>query len=243
MPRMKPPPNTELPGSLTIGLPLFLIFGLLILDLAMPGGRFRELWIDSERGLVENLTTLFALVGLCTALIGARRSSRAGLPWLTAWLALFAFGFFYMAVEEASWGQHWIGWETPEWLARHNLYGETNFHNFSYRIDRVPKSLVGACIVVMGLGWPLFRSRLEPGMPAALRPLHWILPTRTGMPMAAGIFVIWLLNRTLVVLDLDRGNSVGFAGQEHLELLMSCYLLLYTLTITRRLRPAAAVPA
>lgn len=233
---MQPPSNIELPRSLAFGLPLFAIFGLLILDLVMPGGEFREVWIDSEHGLIENLTVLFALLGLCLAVAGARRAWSLELPWLVLWCALFGLGFLYIASEEASWGQHWVSWETPEWLAKHNRYGEANLHNISYRVDRIPKSIVGACIVIGGIGWPLFRSWLEPRLPGALRWSTWILPPRAALPMAVGFFVMWLVNRGFVAFDLYKQGGDGFAGQEHMELLITTYLLLYILALARSLK-------
>ncbi len=57
---MQTAPTIELPSSVSIALPIFVIFGLLVLDLIMPDGAFREVWIDSERGLIENLTAFAA---------------------------------------------------------------------------------------------------------------------------------------------------------------------------------------
>lgn len=47
-----------------------------------------------------------------------------------AWLVLLALGFFFIGMEEISWGQHFLGWSTPVGLA--NEQGETNLHNMSF---------------------------------------------------------------------------------------------------------------
>ena len=73
-----------------------------------------------------------------------------------AWLAAFLLGFLHIAGEEVSWGQHWFGWATPDWLAHLNLYGETILHNLSYAMDRVANSILGIQIVVFGLLRPLW---------------------------------------------------------------------------------------
>ena len=129
-----------------------------------------------------------------------------------------------------------MAWETPAWLAERNRYGEANLHNFSYSADRIPKSIVGACIVIGGIGWPLFRSRLEPRLPDGLRWATWILPLRAAMPMAVGFFVMWLINRSFIWLDFNQRSGDGFGGQEHMELLMSTYLFLYILALAHCLK-------
>ena len=44
-------------------------------------------------------------------------------------LALIAFSFFFIGMEEISWGQRIIGWDTPELVAEYNYQDETNLHN------------------------------------------------------------------------------------------------------------------
>ncbi len=110
----------DLPVSLSVGLPLFVFLGPAVLTILIADQKFVEIWIESELGLVENLTTLFALFGFVFALVAARRSARATNRLLTGWLVLFALGFLYIATEEASWGQHWFPWKTPEWLSEVN---------------------------------------------------------------------------------------------------------------------------
>jgi len=97
-------------------------------------GHLGEGWTNAflyERGITENLTA-FAL--LCTAVLTAvsivrwKNWSRLLIP-----AALFAAMFFLAAGEEASWGQHWLEFETPEALAKINAQGEMNLHNlYSY---------------------------------------------------------------------------------------------------------------
>lgn len=227
--------ETQLPKALSVGFPLVAFLGMLLLDLILPEGRFRDDWIDSELGLVENLTVILALFGLYYAVVGVRRSRALDLTWLTLWFAFFAIGFFYLAGEEANWGQHWIGWRTPDWLAEHNLYGESNLHNLSYPADRVPKSLVGVCIVIFGMGWPLFGNRIAPRIPPGLTWLVRVLPGTAELPTAICFFVLWLINRGLVVFDVQGSKDNGFAGQEHLELLLAGYLFLYAMALAQSL--------
>ncbi len=45
----------------------------------------------------------------------------------------------YFAGEEVSWGQHWLGWETPPAIAAVNDQQETNLHNTSSWLDQKPR--------------------------------------------------------------------------------------------------------
>ncbi|MFC4624191.1 hypothetical protein ACFO1V_02940 [Daeguia caeni] len=47
------------------------------------------------------------------------------------WLAALAVGFLFLGMEEISWGQWFIGWETPATFEG-NLQHETNLHNMSF---------------------------------------------------------------------------------------------------------------
>ncbi len=42
---------------------------------------------------------------------------------------LLTVGYFYVIMEEISWGQRIIGFSTPEFFKIHNLQGEVNLHN------------------------------------------------------------------------------------------------------------------
>jgi hypothetical protein len=225
-----------MPASLSVGLPLFVFLGPAILTLLIPDQEFVEIWIESERGLVENLTTVLAIIGVVVALVAVRRSAQVPNRLLTVWLVLFALGFLYIATEETSLGQHWIPWKTPDWLADVNRYGEANLHNVSTTIDRIPKTIVGLVVVLAGVGWPLYRRWRGIVLGGATDWRRWFLPTDGTLLLAAFFLSAWLIDRTLVALDMERSGGDGFSHQEHRELLMVTFLFLYTVSITRRLR-------
>ena len=232
--------SQDSPIRYSIGLPLFVFLGPAVLTLLSPDQEFVEIWIESEQGLVENLTTLFAVFGLIVSLVAARRSTRLSNRLLTGWLILFALGFLYIATEEASWGQHWIAWQTPDWLAEVNRYGEANLHNTSYVLDRIPKTVVGVSVVLSGVGWPLYRRWQHIVLPDPMDWRRWLLPTDGTLLLAVLFLFTWLVDRTLVWLDLDRSGGDGFSHQEHRELIMVTFLFLYTLSINRRLQSLRA---
>lgn len=88
--------------------------------------------------LVENLGAVAFLATSLVYFLMARRERQAPRPrrLLLAGLGLF---FLLAGGEEASWGQHWLGFETPAELKQINAQQETNLHNLwmvdSYAAD------------------------------------------------------------------------------------------------------------
>src|SRR3546814_4054045 len=64
-----------------------------------------------------------------------------------------------MAGEEASWGQHYAGWLTPENWQALNDQGETNLHNTSSWLDQKPRTLLEIGVIVGGILIPLLALR------------------------------------------------------------------------------------
>jgi hypothetical protein len=110
-------------GVLAIGV-LYSVFFLLD-----RGGLAR---LTDEDGLVENLGA-FCFLG--AALVLARAGllvRRAGQPRQGIWLLLLGALMFLCFAEEVSWGQRFLGIETPEAWKQANRQGETNLHNLSF---------------------------------------------------------------------------------------------------------------
>lgn len=85
--------------------------------------------MHSEGGPHESAQFLILLVALGAALAALARVPVRAYPWLAGWLGFAALCCLYVAGEEVSWGQHIIGWNTPEFWATLNDQGETNLHN------------------------------------------------------------------------------------------------------------------
>ncbi len=104
-----------------------------------------------DGGLVETLTAVFYASAIACASVLLKRASaiygaQAGPMWRTL-LMLGIFGFIAMIGEEISWGQHWLGFATPESLSEINLQHEANLHNL------VSPRLYD--LIYQGLGWGL----------------------------------------------------------------------------------------
>ena len=83
--------------------------------------------IYKEDGFLEYLTALFGLIASIILLISVVIKKGKYEIFFKIFLSLF---FFIFAMEEISWGQRIIGWETPTGLMERNYQNETNIHNF-----------------------------------------------------------------------------------------------------------------
>ena len=104
------------------------LLGASALVLLVPATRPIGLWLLAEDRVVEDLTFV---AFLAASMIAARLAwiHRHGFQWVGAAYLLLAVAFFGIGMEELSWGQRQLGFETPEWLRDVNRQGEINLHN------------------------------------------------------------------------------------------------------------------
>lgn len=109
-------------GLLAFSASIALLLTLDLLILPEASG----IW--GEDSAVESLQALvYILAGSIQLMIVMRPSEvRSTRRFFHVMLSVL---FFVVALEEISWGQRFIGWETPEFLRELNLQGETNIHN------------------------------------------------------------------------------------------------------------------
>jgi hypothetical protein len=104
------------------------LLGASALGLLIPATRPIGLWLLAEDRVVEALTFV---AFLAAGMIAARLAwiHRHGFQWVGGAYLLLAGAFFGIGMEELSWGQRQLGFETPEWLRDVNRQGEINLHN------------------------------------------------------------------------------------------------------------------
>lgn len=248
--RRRAAPGAPVPlSTLLLMAPAALIVLALVVISRRDPAWYRVLIV--EGGPFETVTALVYLAASLTAAAAAlmllRRSDRlfAGL------YAALALGFFVIAGEEVSWGQHIFQMQSPEFFAEHNLQQEINLHNFlQWRV--LHASYIGVSFL-MAFGWYVV-PRLLPRLPARFRSLveHklWmLLPERRLMLYALPCLVLYVY--------LDYANSIVwrvlgpewnvFSGgpddfylwknQEPIEMILAFGFLLFVALVVRRLRP------
>ena len=228
-----------LPPVLWIGLPLAMLIA--VFGGRLAGDAFYRRWIYGELALVELSTVVFALSAAALAIACWRQRAALPQPWLSWWLLVFAAGALYFGGEEASWGQHLLGWSTPESIARLNDHGETNLHNITNWADEKPKQLVDLASLIGGVIIPLFiwfrGIRLD-----HRRALYWFLPTIEVLPACLLAVLLKNFERLRDLLDwypegiLDSNMRMS----EPQEMYFSLFFLFYTWSLFLRLKRTRA---
>ena len=198
-------------------------------------------YLQREGGILE---TLHCLLALAAAAVAARilliREVRAD-PLITAWLAIFVVGGTYLGGEEASWGQHYFGWRTPEEWAEINRQHETNLHNTSIWFDHVPRVTITVAIFVGGMLVPKLKLA---GSRLLWKRVDFVYPPLALVSLAIllllGVIQDAILASTDVIDDL-----FAFSSGEMQENFIISFVFFYMLFLRRRaldIRSGAHVP-
>ncbi len=206
-------------------LPLFFIIGEFMFERIAPENIVS--WSVSENGPVEIFQFLIAAAACMLAAMTFFQVDYKTDPLPKIAMALGALGCFYIAGEEVSWGQWFIGWTTPaEWMAV-NDQGETNLHNTSNWFDQKPRLILEIGVVVGGLILP-FLIRKKPSLiPAWLKTLT--PPARFGV--LAGIY---LYLRLVDAVGSGLHGNPYFRSSEIIEIVLFYFMLLYVFYIRER---------
>jgi hypothetical protein len=120
-----------------------------------------------ELGIIENLTVIFLLMAVGFLVFGVRNFKSRGLLDQILWVMLVV-GSVYFAGEEISWGQHFLGFETPESYKATNYQNELNLHNtegiVGDLLNRIPRNILTAGIFLGGIIFPFCKPRLPKWM-------------------------------------------------------------------------------
>ncbi|MEH6405365.1 MAG: hypothetical protein V7750_18480 [Sneathiella sp.] len=174
-------------------VPAILVFQLLIRAI-WP--EFSREYLSGELGVIENLTVIVLIpaIFLSVYLVVNYRALPAN--WLPYFYGILGLACLYFAGEEASWGQHWLGWATPEGFKELNDQGETNLHNMSSWLDQKPRLLVELSAIIGGVLLPLYRKYKGTHFtPGSWQSFFW--PTWVCFPVSLVIGVIKLPDRLI----------------------------------------------
>ncbi len=219
-----------------LGLPLVLIG--ITLTLKIFDDKLFIWWVADETGGGENLTAILFLVAGILAFIVANRNDVMLPRWLRIAFYTIALLAILIAGEEMSWGQHFFGWETPDWIAAVNIQDETNLHNMAERaLDQKPRAVVVIIIFIFGVLVPLFRRNFSwlDGYPV----LNWLMPGRLMIPTALGVVLPRLADRVQVWFDVLAPPLLDMPSpyyQEFQELFIASFVFVYVLNIFLRVR-------
>ncbi len=229
-----------LPAWLWLGVPVGVVLAQIAAKTASE--EFYKTWMHGEFGMVENLTVLFLVLGVFSSLklwtLRAHVDSRLFGPFAL----VMAAGCFFFAGEEASWGQHWIGFEVPDVVAARNDQGEFNIHNdplLETVFDQLPRNLLTLAALIGGVCAPiLLRRRNRIWHEFGSRGVSgWIWPTAVCLPTA---LVALLVNLPKKLTGDHVPRAIDISGGETKEMALALFLMLYLTTLRRELQHSSA---
>lgn len=207
-------------------LALPLVFGIGPVVAYLNARGFYDAWLGTEQGAIEiGHTIMPAIACVLAVILMTDRRVRASRP-LMIWLGVAAFGSFYMAGEEASWGQQFFHWGTPELWQEVNDQAETNLHNTTALLDQVPRAVLRLGVFLGGLVLPLLFACFPK---LWKRPSALLVPPAALIPAAIGaIFFQWI----------DQFLSIQIVGRtsEMEETFLMLFVLFYVIVLRRRVR-------
>ena len=188
-----------------------------------------ELLFVEGTGLFEILHILLPLFVVAIALRMSFRFPANTDVRLKVWVWLLGAGCFYIAGEEASWGQHIFGWGTPEAWSELNRQQETNLHNTTSWLNHKPRAILNVGVFVGSVLIPVLGA-LGVGSVKIAR-FSFILPGRSCH--VTGWFVVFYNLWD----DLAKAGHVPDIAARHSEMhenYLYGYLAIYALTLSAR---------
>ena len=232
----------DLPKWLWLWLPLaYLALHVVISGISMEW--YYKILGKGELGANELLTMVMLFIAVGVGIHTLLLVRTLGDVRLTVWIVLGTLGCLYFGGEEASWGQHLIGWESSEEWKEFNDQQETNLHNsdkYGPLLDQLPRNLLTIGILVGGIIAPVFRRRRDIHLnPAGIN--YWIWPTMVGLP--AGLCAVFVTTPESIyesLTGLKNPPRFNFTGGELKEFFIANFLLLYLLSFNLRVRQLKA---
>jgi len=224
--------SAELPRWVWLYLPFAIVVAQVV---ARAGGeQTYQRWMRGEISVPEIGTVVVALVAFGVGVLLCARRSTLPSRWLAVWIALFTLGTLFFAGEEASWGQHYFRWKSPEFFAQHNDQRETGLHNMSALLDQAPRAALTLC-AALAVALPFFARRHPTRFGPGTR-LYWIWPTYVCVPSA----LLALAIRPFEQVTHAAGGAIATAfdmqAGEFKEYFIAMMLMLYACSLAARLR-------
>ncbi len=232
----------DVSAILWLGLPMATLALKLLSPLLGPA-RWTGL-METELGFVENATVGFLIPAVVLSLLIFRR--RRQLPRGFGWIMLvIALGSLFFAGEEISWGQHYLGFETPEALMEFNRQDEFNFHNTESKyggnlLNNIPRQILNLAMVAW-IVLPLVLHRRIYKSEAREKLWYWLTPNYRVIPIAVMAILFRIpdkIDKLLPEIPWESYLSMAFfrASGEFKEYCFAMAIMLYVLSIHARMR-------
>lgn len=219
---------------LPIGVFVFMLIG----DKPFPA--FMPRMTGQELGFAEISQELCLL---CAVAMGIRIlcDRQVVLPrWLAIWVVVCTVGALYSLLEEMSYGQHYLAWDTPEYWRELNRQEETNLHNINSWFNQKPRTMLEIGVLLGGIVAPLLH-RFDRARIARLPERVRIALPDTLLLTTALLAIVPRMHERIVSAS-GVGSDLFRRTSEVQELYFYYFMLLYLLFLHRRLRRLYAPP-
>ncbi|WP_348767571.1 hypothetical protein [uncultured Salinisphaera sp.] len=236
--------DTVLPRWAWLGVPLAIYFAHYVARAVLDAPVY-DAWLLHESGLTEVGTVVVLAMACIGGVVATVWAFQRGDRVLAGFFALFSLGCLYFGGEEASWGQHWFGWATPDQWRALNNQAETNLHNSNSLagslLDQLPRNLLAIAMLVGGCILPI-RRWLRGRSYAQGSFGYWAMPTFDCVVIG---FVAPLASIPEKLFEAALGDvpyPFDIDGGEVKELMFAVFLCLYIVTVLVRIRRKAITP-
>jgi hypothetical protein len=227
-PASRPNGADHLPAWFTLWMPLLVM--ILVWGIGRFYTEFYHAYVGTETGVLEISHIIIPLLSAIVCVVILRMPEAREDRLVFGWILIALICSIFQAGEEASWGQHFVGWLTPDYWQTLNDQGETNLHNTSPWMDQKPRTLLEIGIIVGGILIPvaaLFRPEIRSGRFAIFLPPLACLP----IAVLAEFSRIWERLFKAGITDF----KVFMRASELQEFYFALFIFTYLLVFRRRL--------
>lgn len=212
-------------------------FTALILLVKILVGPTSEQWryMSSEGGISEYGTAIAYLLVPVFTYPMAKQFRRQGERLMSSLYFLWTGVAFFVGMEEISWGQRLLGFEEPEFWAKHNVQSEFTFHNFGFfqehllTLSFLSAGFIGSFCWI-GLRYWQKKQGQKSQSSKRSRQLDRQLDLsylRPDWPLSSFFYPILTFYLVIDTSLRSRYDFLRTADQEHWELVMSLGILLF----------------
>lgn len=159
--------------------------------------------IWSENGLVENIQILTLLISI---FLFIKFIWKKKLVFINSKVIfyLYLFGISYYFFEEISWGQHFFGWDTPNFFSDLNQQDETNLHNISNLFNELPRHFLTIWCIL-----PLILFKIPGKLNLDKNIKLFVLPNKNLKKLSFLILIFYLPDFVVDKFGLYPGHPAG----------------------------------
>lgn len=208
-------------------VPVAIAAALAIINPLLPRPFINIIYI--ENGILEIFqpTICFAAVFVGLTILAKIKLSK----WLRIWVGAAILGALYVGLEEISYGQQILKWETGAYWSEVNDQNETNFHNTSSWLDQKPRILLLVGIIIGGIVVPLLARFRPASLPTRLSAIYPSADLITVASLVAFTQATKALLKLTGIVIYDRTSELN-------EFFMFYFVLLYLCQLRHKLANA-----